>query len=140
MGKVYDAFDDGIREFIQRQKVFFVATAPLDSNGLLNVSPKGLDSFRIVDETTVMYADLTGSGIETVAHIKENARIVVMFCAFEGAPKIVRLHGRGEVIEPEHAEFNNLAKTFAKLGTLRSIIRVQCQRIADSCGFGRSDL
>ena len=136
MGKVYNAIDDSLKEFIQQQHVFFVATAPLSGDGLVNLSPKGLDSLRILDDHTVAYADLTGSGIETVAHVKENGRIVLMFCAFEGAPKIVRLHGRGDVIEPGDAEFEILSKHFPEHVGLRSFIRVHCRRISDSCGWG----
>src|SRR5689334_8931651 len=99
MGKVHDAIDDGLARFIGDQHMFFVGTAPLADDGLLNLSPKGLDSFRILGPRTVAYLDLTGSGIETVAHVRENGRIVLMFCAFEGPPKILRLHGHGEVVD-----------------------------------------
>jgi predicted pyridoxine 5'-phosphate oxidase superfamily flavin-nucleotide-binding protein len=136
MGKVYETIDGPIREFIQRQQMFFVATAPASLDGLLNLSPKGLDSLRILDERTVAYADLVGSGIETVAHLKENGRIVLMFCAFAGAPNIVRLHGRGEVVQPDDAEFPSLRAMFPDYKGLRTIIRVHCTRISDSCGFG----
>ncbi|MCA9128833.1 MAG: pyridoxamine 5'-phosphate oxidase family protein [Planctomycetales bacterium] len=136
LGKVHDAIDQSLQDFIGKQHLFFVATAPLDANGLINVSPKGLDSLRILDDYTVVYADLVGSGIETVAHVKQNGRIVLMFCAFEGAPKIVRLHGRGEVIEPHHAEFAELSDQLPRFEGLRSFIRIRCQRISDSCGFG----
>ena len=91
MGKTYEVLDDGLAEFIRRQHVFFVATAPLAADGHVNVSPKGLDTFAIVDPHTVAYADLTGSGIETVAHLRENGRITLCFCAFEGPPRILRL-------------------------------------------------
>lgn len=136
MGKIYDVIDRPLSEFIQRQEIFFVATAPASLGGFINMSPKGLDSLRIVDERTVVYVDLVGSGIETVAHLKENGRIVLMFCAFEGPPKIVRLHGRGDVIEPDHTEFESLRTLFPEYTGLRSIIRVRCTRISDSCGFG----
>ncbi|QEG24435.1 Pyridoxamine 5'-phosphate oxidase [Mariniblastus fucicola] len=116
--------------------MFFVATAPIAANGHLNLSPKGLNSFLILDEHTVAYADLIGSGIETVAHLKENGRIVLMFCAFEGAPNIVRFHGTGEVVEPGDTEFETLSGMFPELSGLRSVIRVHCTRISDSCGFG----
>lgn len=136
MAKVYDTISDELKQFIERQHLFFVATAPLASEGHVNVSPKGLDSLRILDERTVAYADHTGSGIETVAHVKENRRIVLMFCAFEGAPKILRLHGRGEVLEPHSEGFRSLRDQFSEFTGLRSIIRVQCTRIGDSCGWG----
>ena len=100
MGKIYSEIDEALREFVERQHVFFVATAPSSVEGHVNCSPKGLDSLRIVGPSTVIYLDYTGSGAETVAHVRENGRIVIMFCAFEGAPKIVRFHGKGEAIEP----------------------------------------
>lgn len=136
MGKIYDTIDELMKNFVERQQVFFVATAPLSHEAHINLSPKGLNSFRILDGRTVAFADLVGSGIETVAHLKENGRIVLMFCAFEGPPKIVRLHGRGEVIEPAHAEFESLRARFPDQVGLRTIIRVHCTRISDSCGFG----
>jgi Pyridoxamine 5'-phosphate oxidase len=136
MAKLFETIDDSLAAFIQRQQMFFVATAPLAGEGHVNLSPKGLDSFRILDGRTVAYADFVGSGIETIAHLKENGRIVLMFCAFEGPPKIVRLHGRGEVIEPAHAEFAALSAMFPEYVGLRAIIRVQCTRISDSCGYG----
>jgi len=136
MGKVYEAIEGRIEELISRQHVFFVATAPLADDGLVNLSPKGLDTLRILGPRTVAYLDLVGSGIETVAHLKENGRIVMMFCAFDGPPKIVRLQGRGEVIEPGNPEFAELASLFPDHPGARSIIRVDCQRISDSCGFG----
>ena len=93
MGRTSDSIDDKVAEFIGNQHKFFVATAPLAADGLVNLSPKGLDTFRILDRKTVAYLDLTGSGIETVAHLRKNGRICLMFCAFEGGPKIVRLQG-----------------------------------------------
>jgi hypothetical protein len=101
MGKIFDSITPELKKWIEKQKIFFVATAPLSPDAHINCSPKGLDSFRIIDPYTVAYQDLTGSGIETIAHIRENQRIVLMFCAFNGPPKIVRLHGVGEAITPE---------------------------------------
>jgi len=100
MSKVYDRIDDGLARLITAQRLFFVATAPLAASGHLNLSPKGLESFRVIDPHTVAYLDLTGSGVETIAHLRENGRIVLMFCTFEGPPKVLRLYGRGEPIEP----------------------------------------
>ena len=134
MAKVYDTLEP-LAEFIQRQHMFFVATAPLDADGLVNLSPKGLDSLRILDDRTVAYADLVGSGIETVSHLRNNGRIVVMFCAFAGPPRIVRLHGHGEVIEPAHSEFPKLKPLFPEHVGVRCIIRIECHRISDSCGY-----
>jgi len=136
VGKNYDTINDSLKDFIQRQQMFFVATAPLSKSGTINLSPKGLDSLRILDDQTVVYADFVGSGIETLAHVKENGRIVVMFCAFEGPPKIVRLHGLGEAIEPSHKDFQQLCSQFPEYPGLRCFIRIRCDRISDSCGFG----
>lgn len=136
MGKTYTEIDDTIAGFIQAQHVFFVGTAPSGAAGHINVSPKGLDAFRILDPKTVAYLDLTGSGIETVAHLRDNGRICILFCAFEAAPKILRLHGRGEVITPEHSSFAALRNRFALTVDARTVIRVQLDRIADSCGYG----
>lgn len=129
------SLDDATASFIQSQAVFFVASAPLDPNGHVNLSPKGLDTFRILSPTSVAYLDLTGSGVETVAHLRENGRIVLMFCAFQGPPKIVRLHGRGRVVEPPDAEFATLQPHFPAFDSLRSIIVVEVSRVAQSCGF-----
>ena len=136
MGKTHAVITPVLREFIQAQHVFFVGTAPLASGGHINISPKGLDSLRVLDESTVAYADLIGSGVETIAHIQENRRIVLMFCAFEGPPKIVRLHGQGRVVEPGDPEFESLRQQFPDYEALRSIIKVHCNRVSDSCGFG----
>ena len=136
MGKLYPEITSELQAFILRQPMFFVASAPLSSDGHVNVSPKGLDSFRILDSETVVYADMVGSGAETIAHIKENGRVTVMFCAFEGAPKILRLHGRGRVIEPSHDRFEELVGEFPQLLGIRAFIQVSCTRVSDSCGFG----
>lgn len=136
MGKIYTEIDDATREFVQRQHVFFVASAPNDIDGHVNLSPKGLDSLRILGPTTVAYLDYTGSGAETIAHIRENGRIVIMLCAFEGAPKIVRFYGKGQVIEPGDAGFYALIAQFEPAAGVRSVIRVEVDRVADSCGFG----
>lgn len=136
MGKVYDAIDAPIADFIRTQRVFFVATAPLAADGHINLSPKGLESFAILDPHTVAYLDLTGSGVETIAHLRENGRITICFCAFEGPPKILRLYGRGEAIEPGHGDFAALVARFPKYLGTRSVMRVAVDRIADSCGYG----
>ncbi len=135
MGKVHDALDERLVRFIERQHVFFVATAPLAGEGLINLSPKGLDCFRVLGPRSVAWLDLTGSGAETIAHLRENGRIVVMFCAFDGPPNILRLQGRGEVIEPHDAEFETLRGQFPKHPGTRSVIRVSVERVADSCGY-----
>src|ERR1700750_2266519 len=122
MGKVYEAIDPKLREWLSEQKIFFVATAPLSPEGHVNCSPKDGESFRVIDEQTVAYLDLTGSGVETVAHVKENERIVLMFCAFTAAPKIVRLHGLGTIIEPHHPEFQQIQALFPPTIGIRSFI------------------
>lgn len=136
MGKIYPTIDDSVRQFIQAQPVFFVASAPIDPDGYVNVSPKGLDTLRILGPTTIAYLDLTGSGIETVSHLKENGRIVLMFCSFADPPKIIRLHGRGRVIEPGQTEFAGVAANFPHHEGARAIVLVEVSRISDSCGFG----
>ena len=135
MGRVHSAIDEKLAAWVAQQQIFFVATAPLAGDGLVNLSPKGLNSFRILDQRTVAYLDMTGSGIETVAHLKENGRIVIMFCAFEGSPRIVRFHGRGDVVAAETDEFEQLRPLFHDVSGARCIIRVRCTRISDSCGF-----
>src|SRR5687767_13744762 len=135
MGKPYDGITPELSDWIERQHMFFVATAPLADDGLINCSPKGMDTFRILGPREVAYLDLTGSGIETVAHCRENGRVVFMFCAFEGPPKIVRLHGRGQALLPGEIEFEALRPLFpAYLGT-RAIVRATIDRVSDSCGY-----
>ncbi|MBI5149995.1 MAG: pyridoxamine 5'-phosphate oxidase family protein [Candidatus Omnitrophica bacterium] len=136
MGKTYEQIDDKLADWIKQQHVFFVATAPLAADSHVNCSPKGGQTFKILDPLTVAYQDYTGSGIETAAHLKENGRIVIMFCAFTGAPKIIRLYGRGEVIAPGHVDYPPLLKKFSENPGTRAIIRVKLDRIADSCGMG----
>ena len=135
MGKIFEEISPDLRKWIQKQKIFFVATAPLSIDQHINCSPKGLDSFRVLDAATVAYQDLTGSGIETIAHLKENKRIVLMFCAFEGPPKIVRLHGQGEAVLPGEKDFDLLEKEFPQRRGVRSYIRIHVTRISDSCGY-----
>jgi Pyridoxamine 5'-phosphate oxidase len=138
---VYTEIDARLREFIKSQHMFFVGTAPSGPAGHVNISPKGIDSLRVLGPKTVAYADYTGSGIETVAHLRENGRIVIMLCAFTGPPRIVRLHGRGQAIEPQDDGFASLLLELrgpdsTEVPPLRSIIRVEVERISDSCGYG----
>jgi hypothetical protein len=136
MGKVYELIDKRMQEWILAQKVFFVATAPLSGEGHINCSPKDGYSIRVLDGKTLVYLDLIGSGVETIAHVRENGRIIVMMCAFEGAPKIIRFHGRGEVIEKDDSRFESFKTLFvSKLG-IRSFVLIHLDRISDSCGFG----
>lgn len=136
MANVFERIDSELQEWLDKQHIFFVSTAPLATDGLVNCSPKGYDSFRILNEREVAYLDLTGSGIETVAHLQENGRIVLLFCSFEQTPRIVRLHGRGVVHAAGTPEFQDLMAHFEQRPAMRSIIRVEVTRISDSCGFG----
>jgi hypothetical protein len=138
MGKVYEAIDGRLREFVLAQPMFFVATAPGGSGGHVNLSPKGLTgSFVVLGEHRAAYLDYTGSGAETIAHLRDNGRIVLMFCAFQGPPTIVRLHGRGEPVFPGDPRFAALLAVFptAPGPGLRSIISIEVTRVSDSCGY-----
>lgn len=136
MGKSHSEIDENVATFIRQQHVFFVGTAPTAANGHVNISPKGLDSFRIVDSRTVAYLDVIGSGVETISHAKENGRIVLMFCAFQGPPHIVRLHGWARVLEPHDHGFSNVISKFRAYESTRAIIVVDVTRVSSSCGFG----
>ena len=136
MAKIYEELDDRLCQFIMNQKMCFVGSAPLAGNGLVNISPKGMDGLRILDSKTVAYLDLTGSGIESVAHVKENGRFVIMFCSFDTSPMILRLHGRAEVIERANEEWQQIRPLFAESRMARAIIKVSVSRISDSCGWG----
>jgi Pyridoxamine 5'-phosphate oxidase len=137
MAKTFEGIDDKLGRFLAGQPVFFVATAPSGADGRINLSPKGVSgTFRILDPSTVAYLDITGSGIETVAHLRENSRIVIMFCAFSGPPRIVRLHGRGTPVLPGDGGWEALAARFPPQPGTRSIITVALERVSDSCGFG----
>lgn len=136
MGQKATEISSQLAEWIAKQHVYFVATAPLAADGFVNCSPKGMDSLRIIDSTTVAYLDLAGSGIETVAHLQENGRIVIMLCAFDGAPKIVRLHGHGSALLPGTADFEAIRNQFPDMPGVRSIIRIRLSRVSDSCGYG----
>lgn len=136
MGDVQATLDERTIAFIRRQRLFFVATAPAGGNGHVNCSPKGLDTLRVLGPSTVAYLDFVGSGAETIAHLRENGRIVIMFCAFEGQPGIVRLHGRGDVVEPGDEGFESLIASFDPHPGVRAIIRLETTRVSHSCGFG----
>jgi pyridoxamine 5'-phosphate oxidase-like protein len=139
MGKRYAEIDDGLRAFVEAQHVFFVATAPSGDGGHVNCSPKGGDTLRVLGPRDVAYVDFVGSGVETIAHLRQNRRIVLMFCALDGPPRIVRLHGRGRAIEPADPEFAPLLARFAPPADglhVRAIVRVAVTRVADSCGYG----
>src|SRR3954452_8607296 len=122
MGKQFDELDADVRAFIARQHVFFVASAPLAADGHVNLSPKGLDTFRVLGPTTVAYLDLTGSGVETVAHLRENGRLTIMFCACGGRPRTPRLYGRGRAVEPTDPDWPAASAGFPELPGVRSVI------------------
>jgi predicted pyridoxine 5'-phosphate oxidase superfamily flavin-nucleotide-binding protein len=142
MGRTYDRIDEHLRAWIARQPLFFVGTAPRADEGHVNVSPKGpIGTLRVLDDKTVAYLDAVGSGAETIAHLRENGRIVVMLCSFEGPPRIVRLHGRGRVVRAGGEEFAALLERAAFVvppaaEALRAVIVVDVTRISDSCGYG----
>jgi predicted pyridoxine 5'-phosphate oxidase superfamily flavin-nucleotide-binding protein len=136
MGKTYDHITAELREFIARQQMFFVATAPLDTGGHINLSPKGLDCFRLLGDMRIAYLDLTGSGNETSAHLEQNGRITLMFCAFAAAPTILRLYGRGRTILVGGQGWDELAANFRMMPGARQVIVVDVERVQTSCGFG----
>lgn len=136
MAKLYDEIDDKLAAFIAKQKMFFVATAPLSADGHVNVSPKGYDAFRILSPKRVAYADLGGSGIETVAHVRENNRITIIFCAFEGPALILRLYGKAQVMQFDEPGFDAELAQFPGFERARNIVYIDVDRIADSCGWG----
>ncbi len=142
MAKVFERIDEHQRAWIARQPLFFVGSAPLAGDGHVNVSPKGpIGTLKVLDDHTVAYLDVVGSGAETIAHLRENGRVVVMLCAFEGPPRILRLHGRGEVLVPGDEPYADLLESCdftdpATAEARRSIVIVHVERIADSCGYG----
>ncbi|MYW06530.1 pyridoxamine 5'-phosphate oxidase family protein [Streptomyces sp. SID3343] len=138
MGKTYERLDDRLRAFIEAQPVFFVASAPLAGDGHVNVSPKGrAGTLAVFDEQTVAYLDFGGSHAETVAHLRENGRITLMWCAFEGPPKIVRVHGVGEPVFRDDPRFDDLVARFgdADAPGLRAVVVVRAKLISDTCGY-----
>lgn len=136
MGTVREGIDEALRDWIGRQHVFFVATAPSGDGGHVNLSPKGMDdTFVLLGEGSCAYLDLTGSGAETAAHLRQNGRITLMWCAFDGPPRIVRLHGTGRVVPPNAEEFPSLAAAFGAHRGARAVIVVDIDRVSDSCGY-----
>jgi len=135
MGKVLQNITPDLRIFIEAQPLFYVATAPLAGDGHVNLSPKGLDSFRVLSPERVAYVDLTGSGNETAVHLRENGRITFMWCAFAGPPRILRLYGRGEVVVPECEGWEDLVGRFPGYPGVRQIITAEIFRVQTSCGF-----
>lgn len=135
MGKVLQEIDGATRRFIEAQHVFFVATAPSGDDGHVNLSPKGYDTLRVLGPNRAAYLDLIGSGAETVAHLRQNGRITLLFCAFEGKPNLVRLYGRGEVVGPGDPAFDELAARFPATPGTRGVIDVTIERVSTSCGY-----
>lgn len=135
MGNQHDSITDDLKTFAESQPMFFVATAP-GEGGHVNVSPKGLEPVVVLGPHEVAYIDRNGSGVETIAHLQDNGRITLMFCAFKGKPNIVRFAGTGEVIWPTDARFAELDARFPDTPAVRSIIRIDVDRVSDSCGFG----
>ncbi|MGJ9423000.1 pyridoxamine 5'-phosphate oxidase family protein [Aeromicrobium sp. CF3.5] len=136
MGKIHDRIGQRLRDFIAEQHVFFVATAPSGADGHVNVSPKGLaDSFVVIDDHTVAYLDLTASGAETIAHLRDNGRITVMFCSFARTPNVVRLHGRGRFVTLHDDDFAEWAVHFPQNPAARAVVIVDVERVSDSCGY-----
>src|SRR5918998_3144292 len=140
MGRVYDEITDELVRWLEAQPVFFVATAPSDPETHVNVSPRGLDTFRVIDANRVAWLDLTGSGVETIAHLKAGGeaggRITLMFCAFDGPPRIVRLYGLGTVHEPGGDAHDGLRRLLPDLPGSRAVLDVAVARGSRSCGFG----
>ena len=136
MGKVFDGIDDTLAAWIAQQPMWFVATAPLAADGHVNVSPRGHDSFSVLGSHRVAWVDYTGSGVETIAHLRENGRICVMFCSFDSRPRIVRLHGRGHVHLPGEAEYDDVVARHPDHPSTRAVVVVDIDRVSDSCGYG----
>ena len=134
MSKWYQGITSEMREFIAQQKVFFVATAP--HQGRINLSPKGMDTFRVLDETRAIYLDLTGSGNETAAHLLDDGRLTIMFCSFEKTADITRLYGRGRAIHPRDPEWNSYLAMFPREPGVRQIIELKVESAMTSCGYG----
>ncbi len=136
MALVHDEITDKLQAFIAKQHIFFVSTAPLSGEGYVNLSPKGLDCFRVLSPHRVAYMDLIGSGNETSAHLQENGRITFMFCAFDGPPNILRLYGKGYTVLPGHPEWQELSRHFTIYPSTRQLIVADITRVQTSCGFG----
>ena len=136
MSTPLDNITPELETWLASQHMFFVATAPVSPDAHINCSPKGLDAFRVLGPHTVAFLDVTGSGAETIAHVRENGRILFMFCAFTGAPRIIRLHGHGQVLTPDAPEWPALYAQFPPHPSARAIIRVDVTRVSESCGWG----
>lgn len=136
MGKFSGSIQESHKKFIEKQKMFFTGSAPLSADGHINLSPKGLDSFRVLSPNRVAYMDIVGSGNETSAHLLENGRITLMFCAFDGPPNILRLYGNGYTVLPQHEEWAALSQHFSMKLNTRQIIVADIDKVQTSCGYG----
>jgi hypothetical protein len=136
MGKLFDSIDDKLKSWMEAQPMWFVASAPLGVDGHVNVSPRGHDSFSVLDDHRVAWVDYTGSGVETIAHLQENGRVCLMFCSFDSRPRIVRLHGTGTVSLPGDPAFEEVVALHPDHPSTRAVIIVDVTRISDSCGWG----
>ena len=136
MGKVHDGIDDALAAWIGAQPLWFVATAPLAGDGHVNVSPRGHDSLSVLGPHRVAWIDYTGSGVETIAHLRENGRICLMFCSFDKRPRIVRLHGTGVVALPGEAAYDEVVGRHPQHPSTRAVVVVDVHRVSDSCGYG----
>jgi hypothetical protein len=135
MSKQLPSIDPTLATWIAAQKIFFIGTAPLSADAHINISPKGGDSFRVLGPMEVAYQDYTGSGAETAAHLQENGRIIIMFCAFDGPPQVVRLHGQGEIIAETHPRFAEFSKQFPPNPGTRAFVHIHLTRVSTSCGY-----
>lgn len=136
MGQVFDGIDAALAQWIAAQPLWFVATAPLAANGHVNVSPRGVDSLSVLGPHRLGWLDLTGSGVETIAHLRENARICLMWCSFDRKARVVRVHGRGRVALPREPEYDEVAALHPPHPSARAVVVVDVERVSDSCGFG----
>lgn len=136
MGKVFDGIDETLAAWIRAQPLWFVATAPLAADGHVNVSPRGHDSLSILGAHRVAWVDYTGSGVETIAHLRENGRVCLMFAAFGSRPRVVRLHGRGTVVRPGEEFYDEVVSRHPPHPSTRAVVLVAVERVSDSCGYG----
>lgn len=136
MGAVFDGIDATLGQWIAAQPIWFVATAPLSPDGHVNVSPRGHDSLSVLGPNRVAWVDFTGSGVETIAHLRENARICMMFCSFGARPRIVRLHGRGRVLHDGEVGYDEVTSRHPAHPSTRAVVVVDVTRVSDSCGYG----
>jgi len=136
VGKVFEGIDEGLAQWISAQPLWFVATAPLAAEGHVNVSPRGYDSLRILGPDRVAWVDYTGSGVETIAHVRENGRLCLMFASFDHRPRVVRLHGRGRIALPGEAAYVDVVARCPAHPSTRAVVIVDVQRVSESCGWG----